>query len=128
MTTPLAQAVALIREGNIPSARMILIEILKQNPRDEKAWLCLSLCVTEVEQKRYCFEKALKIDPQNQHALERLRRLNDSAAPATQPEVEQQPIKQSILRFSILTLGILITGLALVLICVYVWFFVPPGP
>ena len=134
MPTPLEQAVALIRAGNMAEARTILIEVLKQNSRDEYAWLCMTLCVTEVEQKRYCFQKVLKINPQNQNAITGLVRLNNPLVrpvppvPPTQPQVIQQPIKKEILRFSVLTLAIVLTGFALVAIFVYVFLFLPPGP
>lgn len=128
MPTPLEQAVALIRAGNIAEARTILIEVLKQNPRDDYAWLCMTLCVTEVEQKRYCFQKVLKINPQNEHAIAGLARLYNPVVPPPQPQVIQPPIKKEILRFSILALAIVLTGIALVILFVYVFLFLPPGP
>ena len=128
MSTPLEQAVAFIRAGNIAEARTILIEVLKQNPRDDYAWLCMTLCVTEVEQKRYCFQKVLKINPQNQHAIAGLARLNNPVISPAQPQVIQQPSRKEILRFSILALAIVLTGIALVIIFVYVFLFLPPGP
>ena len=128
MPTPLEQAVALISAGNRAVARTILIEVLKQNPRDDYAWLCMTLCVTEVEQKRYCFQKVLKINPQNQHAIAGLARLNNPIVPLTQPQVIQQPITKEILRFSLLALAIVLTGIALVILFVYVFLFLPPGP
>ena len=128
MPTPLEQAVALIRAGNIAEARTILIEVLKQNPRDDYAWLCMTLCVPEVEQKRYCFQKVLKINPQNQDAIAGLARLNNPVVPSTQPQVIQPSIKKEVLRVSILILAIVFTGLALVIMFVYVFLFLPPGP
>ena len=128
MPTPLEQAVALIRAGNIAEARTILIEVLKQNPRNDYAWLCMTLCVTEVEQKRYCFQKVLNINPQNQHAIAGLARLNNPVISPAQPQVIQQPIRKEILRFSILALATVLTGIALVIIFVYVFLFLPPGP
>lgn len=128
MPTPLEQAVALIRAGNIAKARAILIEVLKQNPRDETAWLCMTLCVTEVEQKRYCFQKVLKINPQNEHAIAGLARLGIPVVPPTQPQAIEQPIKRGILRSSILVVAIVLTGIALVILFVYVFLFLPPGP
>lgn len=87
MTTMLEQAAILIRAGNIDEARPLLIEYLKQNPKDEDAWLWMSRCVTEVEQKRYCFEKVLKLNPQNPHAIKGLERLDKtSSPPKSQPE------------------------------------------
>jgi hypothetical protein len=128
MPTPLEQAVALIRAGNMAEARTILIEVLKQNPGNDYAWLCMTLCVTEVEQKRYCFQKVLKINPQNQHAIAGLARLNNPVISPAQPQVIQQPSRKEILRFSILALAIVLTGIALVIIFVYVFLFLPPGP
>jgi Tfp pilus assembly protein PilF len=128
MPTPLEQAVALIRAGNIAEARTILIEVLKQNPRNDYAWLCMTLCVTEVEQKRYCFQKVLEINPQNQHAIAGLARLNNPVISPAQPQVIQQPIRKEILRFSIMALAIVLTGIALVILFVYVFLFLPPGP
>jgi len=141
MPTPLEQAVALIRAGNIAGARTILIEVLKQNPGNDYAWLCMTICVPEVEQKRYCFQKVLKINPQNQHAIAGLARLNNpvvpsaqpqviqqSAVSSTQPQVIQQFTKKEALRFSIQMLAIVLTGLALVIMFVYVFLFLPPGP
>ena len=94
MPTPLEQAVTLIRAGSIAEARTILIEVLKQNPGNDYAWLCMTLCVTEVEQKRYCFQKVLKINPQNQHAIAGLARLNKPVVSPAQPQVIQQPIRK----------------------------------
>jgi hypothetical protein len=49
MTTMLEQAVAHIRAGKRDQARSLLIEVLKQNPGDENAWLWMMKCVTETE-------------------------------------------------------------------------------
>lgn len=77
MVSLLQQAVAYIRAGDIEKGRQLLIEVLKQNPRDEDAWLWMTTCVTEPDRKRYCFNRVLKINPQNQHAITGLRRLDN---------------------------------------------------
>jgi hypothetical protein len=128
MTTPLEQAVAHIRAGNIATARAILIEILKRNSRDENAWMCMTLCVTEVEQKKYCFQKVLKINPQNQHALAGLARLHNPVPSPAQSPVIEEPIGRKVIRFSMLTLGTIATGVVLVILCLYILLFMPPGP
>lgn len=83
------QAVAYIRAGDIEQGRQLLIAVLKQNPRDEMAWLWMTKCVSEPDQKRYCFNRVLKINPQNQHAITGLRRLDNPAPPALSPDVSQ---------------------------------------
>jgi hypothetical protein len=94
MPTPLEQAYSYINAGDIETAKQLLAQILKQNPNDENAWLWMSRCVTTTEQKRYCFDRVLKINPQNQGAIEGLKRLNNPVPPNPPPKViHQQPIK-----------------------------------
>ena len=96
MPTLFEQAISHIKAGDIEMGKQFLAEVLKQNPRDEKAWLWMTKCVTDTEQKRYCFDRVLKINPQNQHALEGLGWLNKSVSPSSQPaaKIVQQPIHQ----------------------------------
>lgn len=113
MSTPLEQAVAYIKAGEIEKGKQLLIEVLRQNPRDENAWLWMSRCVTTSEQKEYCFQKVLAINPQNQHAIEGLKRLNNpvSINPPTQPKANQQ---QSVKKKGLSTVGaIAVVGLVL---------------
>jgi predicted Zn-dependent protease len=86
MATRFEQAVAYIRAGETEKGRQLLIEVLKQSPQDENAWLWMSRCVTDPERKRYCFDRVLKINSQNQHAIEGLRRLNRAGPATMQPE------------------------------------------
>jgi hypothetical protein len=125
----LEQAAVLIRAGNIEEARPLLIEYLKQNPKDHNAWLWMSRCVAEAEQKRYCFEKVLKIDPQNQYAIRGLERLNKLAPstpppkPASQPVSQEKPKKNNSL--VLILAGISIFGLCLVFVCFAAWGLLP---
>jgi hypothetical protein len=102
MSTLLEQAVAYIRAGDIEKGRPILIEFLKQNPRDENAWLWMTKCVTDPEQKRYCFDRVLKINPQIQFAIRGLKRLNKPVSPIVQPKViPPQPAKKKVLSLAV---------------------------
>jgi hypothetical protein len=125
MSTMLEQAVAHIRAGEIEKASPLLIEVLKQNPRDENAWLWMSRCVTEIEQKRYCFEKVLKLNPQNQHAIRSLSYLNRPVSPPTQPKVSQQEPVQSVQKqgrgAALLNIAIFSIAIFLVLLFLYAW-------
>jgi hypothetical protein len=96
MLTQFEQAVTHIKAGEIEKGKQLLAEVIKQNPRDEKAWLWMTKCVTNTEQERYCFNQVLKINPQNQHALKGLERLNKPVPPNSQPaaKIVQQPIYQ----------------------------------
>lgn len=132
MSTLLEQAAAHIREGEIEKARSLLIEALKQNPGEEDAWLWMTKCVTEPEQKRYCFEKVLKINPQNQYAIRGLRHLAKPDPPPakpvsapTQSEASRQEPVQSVpkRRLGDALLNIALFGIAafLVILFLYAW-------
>jgi hypothetical protein len=121
----LEQAVAHIRAGEVEKARPLLIEVLKQNPRDENAWLWMSRCVTEIEQKRYCFEKVLKLNPQNQYAIRSLSYLNRPVSPAAQPKVSQEEPVQSVQKqgwgAALLNIALFTIAIFIVLLFLYAW-------
>jgi len=75
MATLLEQAATHIKAGEIEKGKQILVELLRQNPKDENGWLWMSKCVTSTNQKRDCFNQVLQINPNNQYAQEGLRRL-----------------------------------------------------
>lgn len=77
MQTLLEQAVAYIKDGDKEKGKQLLIEVLKQNPKDENAWLWMSKCVTSEKQKRDCFQQVLQINPNNKFAIEGLHRLDN---------------------------------------------------
>lgn len=77
MLTPLEQVVVFYKDGDTEKAIQLLADLLTQNPRDENAWLWLSRCVTEPEQKKDCFDQILKINPYNQDAIEGLKLVNN---------------------------------------------------
>lgn len=70
------QAIQLIRSGNTKAAGKILSEIVKQDPRNETAWLWLAGCFDSADKKKFCLKKALDINPDNQKAWAALDRLS----------------------------------------------------
>ncbi len=102
MNNELNQAVTLIKAGNKTEGAIILAEVLKQDPKNERAWLWMSNAVTEVEQRCHCLKQALKINPANKIAQEALDSLepksntqakaNDSvfSPPASIPPAKSQ--------------------------------------
>jgi hypothetical protein len=89
----LKNAVALIRDQQFDKARNILAAILKENPDDELAWLWSSKCFDDVEKKRYCFQRVLKINPQNPHARKALGLGPAEEIPAASPQEAAQPVE-----------------------------------
>lgn len=136
MLTSLEQAVAYIKAGEIEKAKQLLAEVLKQNPRDENAWLWMTRCVTDTEQKRYCFDKVLKINPNNENAKRGLAQLQQKQAsqqptsiPAQRLETKQQSLPQRKPKKSnpLITILAVIGLLSLICVCgvFYLWFFAP---
>jgi hypothetical protein len=70
-----------INAGNLQQARLIFEAILQENPRSEEAWLGLADVLTDVEDKRICYDNVLKINKQNREAREGLRNLEPQANP-----------------------------------------------
>ena len=72
----LDQAIQFIQTGNNKAALPILSKIIQSEPNNEAAWLWLHVCVDNVTQKRYCLQKALTINPNNQNARNTLESLS----------------------------------------------------
>jgi hypothetical protein len=54
-------------------AQSILVEYLKKNPKDVDGWCCLYSCLFTQDQKQYCLEKIIRLDPHNEHAVLELK-------------------------------------------------------
>jgi hypothetical protein len=107
MQTLLEQAVSHIKAGNTERGKQLLVEVLKQNPKDEKAWLWMSKCVESVSQKKDCFQRVLQINPNNQLAVEGLRRLDDVQNKKPASSVPASKKKAFLTTNSILIIGVL---------------------
>jgi hypothetical protein len=90
----LEQAVAALNGGRKAEARRLLMQILRQDRRNEKAWLWMSGAVDTDQERRVCLEQVLSINPDNEMArrgLELLRvvgRASPSARVPPPPEAE----------------------------------------
>jgi hypothetical protein len=111
----LNQAVAYIKAGNTEKGKQILVNVLRQNPRDENAWLWMSRCVTTREQKKDCFERVLKINPQNQHAIEGLKRINNPTLSKPQPKtaINPKPTNTKSNRPLLIVIGVIVISIVL---------------
>jgi hypothetical protein len=83
----LKQAIALIKAGKKNEAVPILKSILKTNRNNELAWLWLSTCADKQDDKIYCFQEALRINPNNEPAKKALEQLKPQSIP--RPTVEE---------------------------------------
>jgi hypothetical protein len=73
----LQESIALIKNGQKQRARVLLQKIIQQEPQNEKAWLWLSATVDKNEQKIYCLKKVLEINPNNQSAINGIKKLSE---------------------------------------------------
>jgi hypothetical protein len=70
-----------VEQGNLQQARLIFEAILQETPRSEEAWLGLAEVLTDNEDKRICYDNALKINKDSRAAREGLRNLEPQEDP-----------------------------------------------
>jgi hypothetical protein len=77
-TTDLMEAINLAKSGNKAEAARILSNILKEQPENEAAWLWLASCLKTNQQKIYCLNQALALNPENQTTQKAIHRIKES--------------------------------------------------
>lgn len=77
----LNHAIKLIDSGDKTKAKELLIEFLKQNPRNETAWQKLATCINDIAKKEYCYRKVLEINPFNTQAQAVLSNISENPNP-----------------------------------------------
>jgi hypothetical protein len=80
----LQQAVEHVNAGNLKEGRVLLERVLEQDPRNDRAWVWLSGCVEDTMQRRICLQQALKVNPNNQAALDGMEVLEGKLVPASE--------------------------------------------
>jgi hypothetical protein len=73
----LREAVEKIRAGDRESGKRLLIEILRSDPQNEKAWLWLAITFRDPEKRRESLERVLRLNPDNQQAKKLLQKLDE---------------------------------------------------
>src|SRR5512143_1582377 len=99
----LQRAAAYLKAGKPQLARPLLIEVVKQQPNSEEAWLLLSLAVAEQQQKIDCLQRVLRLNPGNVEAQTRLRqllsppeRITPSVTPSAPPVVPAPTVREPV--------------------------------
>lgn len=93
----LKQAIALIRAGELKTGGTILHDLLRTDRDIELAWLWLTACVDSVDDKRYCLNEVLRINPDNEHARMGLDRLGQSPNQVPEPPTAEQTSDSEVL-------------------------------
>lgn len=115
----LSNAIQLIKAGNRQAALPLLKEIIRTDPYDENAWLWLYACVEKVEEKKYCLQKALEINPNNQPARTQLEKLSKSAQPQVAAKKSDKRSNTRILVFGSATVFLVLLCLILPLLYLF---------
>ena len=117
MNSKLITAMQLIGTGDRLQAKQLLAEIVKQEPQNSEAWFYLSSCVDVREQKVYCLNKVLAINPNHKAAYDALQSLDTLIQPV--PTIAVPPQRQSTNALSIVSLifGILTWVIAVFIAC-----------
>jgi hypothetical protein len=71
----LHQGIAAARGGQRDTARSILQNVVRMDPRNEIGWMWLSSVASDDSERLFCLKKLLEVNPQNEFALKGLRAL-----------------------------------------------------
>lgn len=79
----LHQGIAAARAGQRETARTILQNVVRLDPRNEIGWMWLSSVATDDSERLFCLRKLIEINPANEFALKGLRALGVEPARPT---------------------------------------------
>lgn len=81
----LQAGISAIKSGDRQRAASILAQLVKQHPRSERGWYLLGMCIPAADQRKFCFQRVLTINPGNPDAKKQLALLSQpQPAPALQ--------------------------------------------
>jgi hypothetical protein len=123
------EAIQKTNSGDLKSAQIILANVLREEPRNARAWYLLSQIVGDRNREIDCLKKVLELEPNSQQAKVKLQKLlnvehpiQSANAPSTSQLVNKKkktPAILTILAFLFVVLGISFAAL---------YYFVKNGP
>jgi tetratricopeptide (TPR) repeat protein len=87
----LQEGIAALKRGDKARARACLLAVVRQEERNELAWLWLSGAVEKDEERIFCLEKVLAINPANERARRGLAWLRDRLSRPAEPQATSCP-------------------------------------
>lgn len=93
--TKLQKAIDLIVAGEREKGKRILIHLVKKDPTNERAWLCLVKTTEKEDQKMQLVEKVLAIDPHNEIAKKLYAKIHYDHALQSAPQAVDHPAGQT---------------------------------
>ncbi len=98
LATLTTAGIAALKQGDHTQGRSLLIEAVKQEPRNLQAWLWLSETAMNDDERRYCLQRVLTISPDHpaaQRGLSMLAHVPPSS-PVGAPQLAQGPAVREI--------------------------------
>mgnify|MGYP002713106461 CR=1 FL=1 len=95
----LEKAIAAVKQGKKAEARTVLLEILRADPQNARAWLWMSAAVKSTEQKEECLKKVLELDPYNkpaQRGLDLLRKKQGAFTANSSAPFDESPALEEV--------------------------------
>jgi hypothetical protein len=80
----LEQAIVHVNAGELTEGRAVLERVLEQDPQNDRAWVWLSGCVEDPKQREICLGQALRVNPDNEAALDGMKVLAGELVQASQ--------------------------------------------
>ena len=81
MATGFEDAVALVKSGDLTTARTLMARELVSNPLNESAWLWMAVIVDSDDKRRECLEQVLVLNPYHSQAKRSLAMLRQKQSP-----------------------------------------------
>jgi len=96
MSEIVQRAIDAIRSGDKETGKLLLAEAIRNDPRNETAWLWMSSVIDTDDHRRYCMERVLQINPNNETARRGLEALSRSTSDVSDarsalPRPSQEP-------------------------------------
>ena len=85
MPRDINSGISAYKSNNKKLATEIFIDLVKENPKNEKAWLWLAACVSKTEEKIVCLNNAISINPKNIDAKNAVAKLEKEVAEQKTP-------------------------------------------
>lgn len=80
-----------MKSGDRVRASAILAKLVQEYPQSERGWYLLGMCISNEEQRLFCFRRVLTINPNNQEAGRQIALLSKPAAVPPPPAWANPP-------------------------------------
>jgi len=87
----LQAGIAALKSGDKTRAMSLFAQLVKEHPNSERGWFLLGMSVTSAEQRDYCFQRVLTINPNNQDVKKQLALLSKPTPAPPPPAWVSQP-------------------------------------